>query len=403
MSPSWSRGCDCLSSVPSPALGGGNARAHTPRPRTTVHAHAPLCPHPNTPSSPTHATPIPPCPSPLQVNDKTGVFSGTVLLPDKRSLSLLLLEAGLATRFAPAADRSPNATELFEAEAAAKAAGIKIWENYSEEAEEQAAAAAAAAAAEEEEAVPDAQKQRVDLVLTEIADGARFYAHVAKDDTLARLQEKLAAACSGAPLAVTFEPKVGTICCARFSQDDAWYRAKVLKRDKSDFTVFFLDYGNSDVLPAARLRPLDPALAISVISAQAVECRLAYLVVEEPTPGTDGEEAAIALGTAAWGQPVVARVEDRQAGVLHVTLFDAAQSCINERLVSEGRARVAKHSIPKRAEPLVAGLRALEQKAKSSHVGLWRYGDVEEDDAHEFGYRKAAPAPAAKGGNPWKK
>jgi hypothetical protein len=57
---------------------------------------------------------------------------------------------------------------------------------------------------------------------------------------------------------------------------------------------------------------------------------LAYLVVEDPTPGSDGEEAAIALGTFAWGKPVVARVEDRQAGVLHVTLFDSTQvgACI---------------------------------------------------------------------------
>ena len=34
----------------------------------------------------------------------------------------------------------------------------------------------------------DSQKQRVDLMLTEIVDGARFYAHVASDDTLTRLQ-----------------------------------------------------------------------------------------------------------------------------------------------------------------------------------------------------------------------
>jgi endonuclease YncB( thermonuclease family) len=71
--------------------------------------------------------------------------------------------------------------------------------------------------------------------------------------------------------------------------------------------------------------------------------------------------------------------------------------------VSEGFARVSKQGVPKRAEPLVAGLRALEEQAKAAHVGLWRYGDVEEDEAHEFGYRPAAPAPAAKAANPWKK
>jgi len=157
---------------------------------------------------------------------------------------------------------------MFEAETAAKERGIKLWENYSEQAEAEAAAAAAAAAAAEMEAIPDSQKQRVDLMLTEIVDGARFYAHVASDDTLTRLQEKLAAICSGPPLATAFEPKVGAVLCARFTQDDCWYRAKVLKRDKGDYTVFFLDYGNTDVLAPSRLRPLDPSLATSVISPQ---------------------------------------------------------------------------------------------------------------------------------------
>ena len=67
---------------------------------------------------------------------------------------MLLLEAGLATRFGPAADRSPHSTAMFEAETAAKERGIKLWENYSEQAEAEAAAAAAAAAAAEMEAIP---------------------------------------------------------------------------------------------------------------------------------------------------------------------------------------------------------------------------------------------------------
>ena len=43
---------------------------------------------------------------------------------------------------------------MFEAETAAKERGIKLWENYSEQAEAEAAAAAAAAAAAEMEAIP---------------------------------------------------------------------------------------------------------------------------------------------------------------------------------------------------------------------------------------------------------
>lgn len=334
------------------------------------------------------------------VNDKTGVFNGTLTLPDKRNLSLVLLEAGLASRFGAAADRSVHAADLAKSEGVAKAAGLKVWEDYSEEAAAEEAAANAAAAASEMEPIPDAQKQRVELTLTEIADGAHFYAHVAGDDTVARLHAKLASACAGPPPAMAFEPKVGAVCAARFSQDNEWYRAKVTKRDKGSYTVFFLDYGNCDVVSAERVRPLDPTLAPSVLSAQAVECRLAHLIVDEPS-SEDGEEAALLLGDAAWGKTVVARVEDRASGVLLVTLFDAAQSCINEKLVAAGLARVEK-GVARRAEPLVAALREHEAAAKKGHVGMWRYGDIEEDDAHEFGFRRPAPAPAPKG-NPWKK
>ena len=149
-----------------------------------------------------------------------------------------------------------------------------------------------------------------------------------------------------------------------------------------------------------QVRPLDPTLAPSVLSAQAVECRLAHLIVDEPS-SEDGEEAALLLGDAAWGKTVVARVEDRASGVLLVTLFDAAQSCVNEKLVAAGLARVEK-GVARRAEPLVAALREHEAAAKKGHIGMWRYGDIEEDDAHEFGFRRPAPAPAPKG-NPWKK
>ena len=108
-----------------------------------------------------------------------GVFNGTLTLPDKRNLSLVLLEAGLASRFG--ADRSVHADLVL-----AKAAGLKVWADYSEEAAAEEVAANAANASEMEP-IPDAHKQRVELTLTEIADGAHFHAHVAGDDTVARL------------------------------------------------------------------------------------------------------------------------------------------------------------------------------------------------------------------------
>ena len=98
---------------------------------------------------------------------------GTLHLPDKRNLAVVLLEGGLARRVGAAADRSTHAFELAAAEESAQGASLKVWENYAAEKAAAEAAAAAAAAAEEEAPLDDADKQVTELNLTEIVDGTR--------------------------------------------------------------------------------------------------------------------------------------------------------------------------------------------------------------------------------------
>ena len=62
----------------------------------------------------------------------------------------------------------------------------------------------------------------------------------------------------------------------------------------------------------------------------------------------------------------------------------AAQLNINEHLVATGLARVQKNP-PRRAARVVEALREKELAAKAGRQGMWRYGDIEEDDAAEFG------------------
>lgn len=48
---------------------------------------------------------------------------------------------------------------------------------------------------------------------------------------------------------MAFEPKVGAVCAARFSQDNEWYRAKVTKRDKGRLPAPLL--GHTHIAAAA--------------------------------------------------------------------------------------------------------------------------------------------------------
>lgn len=269
---------------------------------------------------------------------------------------------------------SAHALELAAAEESAKKAGLKVWEHFSELQEAEARAAATASAAAEEEPVPDAQKQVLNLEVVEICDGAHFYCHASGNKEIASLQQQLAA--SGLKdhnLGHKFQPGAGGMCMAKFSEDNCWYRAKVLKRKDNKVEVFFVDYGNKDLTTDDQLRPLDPTLSTQAIPPQALECRLAHLVVSDASDDADGNDAAIAFSDAAWGKQLLARVEDRKAGVLHVTLFVDAQTNFNEDLVAAGLARVEK-TASKRALPLLQALQEKERIAKAGRAGMWKYG-----------------------------
>ena len=211
----------------------------------------------------------------------------------------------------------------------------------------------------------------------EICDGAHFYCHAAGNKEIASLQQQLAA--SGLKdhdlggMGGKFQPGAGGMCMAKFSEDNCWYRAKVLKRKDGKVEVFFVDYGNKDLTTDDKLRPLEPTLSTQVISPQALECRLAHLVVSDASDEADGYDAAVAFSDAACGKQLLARVEDRKAGVLHVTLFVDAQTNVNEELVAAGLARVEK-TASKRALPLLQALQEKERVAKTGRAGMWKYG-----------------------------
>lgn len=50
----------------------------------------------------------------------------------------------------------------------------------------------------------------------------------------------------------------GVFCCAQFTEDDCWYRARITKCDsKGDkVEVIYVDYGNHESLASSRLRML---------------------------------------------------------------------------------------------------------------------------------------------------
>ncbi|XP_077635699.1 tudor domain-containing protein 1 isoform X1 [Crocuta crocuta] len=55
---------------------------------------------------------------------------------------------------------------------------------------------------------------------------------------------------------LSYRPKIGDACCARYTNDDFWYRAIVLETSDADVKVLYVDYGNIETLPFSRVQPI---------------------------------------------------------------------------------------------------------------------------------------------------
>ncbi|KFO13959.1 Tudor domain-containing protein 1, partial [Balearica regulorum gibbericeps] len=91
---------------------------------------------------------------------------------------------------------------------------------------------------------------------------------------LAELQMSLNEHCDKFASSPAFRPAAGNVCCAQFTEDNLWYRAAAIAYVSEDtLLVGYIDYGNSEVLPLNRLRPMIPRLMD--LPAQAIRCTLA--------------------------------------------------------------------------------------------------------------------------------
>ena len=169
--------------------------------------------------------------------DKYGNFIGWLFAEDNTNLSVALVEAGYAAVFRGAYN-SPYFGSLTNAENKAKEKRLNRWKNY----------------VEEKVVVEDAEKNepheravnQTRIVVTEIGKDFHFYAqHVDDGPKLEQLTNLLRSDLAlRPPIPGAYTPAVGDICVAKFSLDDEWYRAKVLKIDGNKVHVLYIDYGN---------------------------------------------------------------------------------------------------------------------------------------------------------------
>ncbi|XP_071943600.1 staphylococcal nuclease domain-containing protein 1-like [Antedon mediterranea] len=302
--------------------------------------------------------------------DKAGNFIGWLFV-DGQNHSIKLVENGLS-KVHFTAERSNYYAQLQVVEEAAKKTKLKVWENFVEQ--------TTVTVVEETERKTNYKS----VIVTEYAKDLSFYAqHAETGPQLEKLMDQLRAEITNdPPLPGSYTPRQGDMCAAKYI-DGEWYRGKVESVLKEKASILFIDYGNKDQLPISDLIALPPGY--HTLPPQAHYYTLAMVTL--PKDEEASIEAIEALKSRILDQPFVANTEYRVTGQEFVTLLTSeARNDITKELVSEGLLIVEARR-EKRLQKLVEEYIKAQDAAKKSHLNLWRYGDITEDDAKEFGYQ----------------
>ncbi|KAH9127214.1 hypothetical protein AeMF1_002452 [Aphanomyces euteiches] len=270
-------------------------------------------------------------------------------------------------------DRTSTASDLIKAQDVAKAARKNVWKNVLPE--ETTVAAAAPVGKTADDVWPCVR-------LSEIVSATHFFVQNISDRVVATLEEQMRAFTQTVGLdGKTFELRKGGLCAALFDdgQGPLWNRARIETISPQSVRVRFIDYGNVEVLPASRLRPLDPTL--TSLPGQAKECVFGFL------KNMDGHEyapdAAHLLNDVAWGKTLTAIVHGRDDTNRYQVSLLLNDKSVSETLIEAGVARVDRKTF-KLAQPyqkkVIDGLLDAQDAAKKRRLCLWQYGDVESDD-----------------------
>ncbi|XP_071787183.1 ATP-dependent RNA helicase TDRD9-like [Asterias amurensis] len=223
-------------------------------------------------------------------------------------------------------------------------------------------------------ALPPPNRNWVDIMVTEVVDGNRFWAHYADPETFKLLSHIMREInCQSAfdmpKLAVALRP--GVYCLAPFTDQDErnYYRARIedVHPDKSLVQVFFLDYGNMEQVERQELRQMPRSLL--QIPFQSLECVLCEtkplyaLAHADSNPRQHLSTPKQRLNELASNRIMTAKVFSVVSGALRVDLYDCCQEPslhINQIMIHENKADKAE-------EPYVSKMNNLQRQEEVAY------------------------------------
>ncbi|KAM4034310.1 tudor domain-containing protein 1 [Anomaloglossus baeobatrachus] len=160
---------------------------------------------------------------------------------------------------------------------------------------------------------------RFEILVTVIHDPGMFFCQkVQNAKQLEEVMEKMRHCYSTSLPSPQFSPAPGEICAAQFSEDNAWYRASVVRYISTESVlVGYLDFGNTETLATSRLRCIAPELLS--VPFQAAQCCLAGV---KSVSGKWSSEATDSFRVLVVNKILSASIVANSEGVLTLELTD---------------------------------------------------------------------------------
>uniref|UniRef100_A0A8C7ZDE9 Staphylococcal nuclease and tudor domain containing 1 n=1 Tax=Oryzias sinensis TaxID=183150 RepID=A0A8C7ZDE9_9TELE len=150
--------------------------------------------------------------------------------------------------------------------------------------------------------------------------------------------------------------------------------------------VFYIDYGNREVVPSTRLAAMPPAFSTRTLPAQATEYTFAFIQV--PLDEDARADVVDCIVRDIQNTQCMMNIEYSGASCPHVSIqFGDTKEDVGLGLVKEGLVMVDVRK-EKHLQKIVTEYLNSQESAKSARLNIWRYGDFRADDADEFGYRR---------------
>ncbi|XP_068610958.1 tudor domain-containing protein 1 [Brachionichthys hirsutus] len=164
-----------------------------------------------------------------------------------------------------------------------------------------------------------------------------------------QLQLELREHCCQVKAHQNFRPAPDTVCCAQFSEDKQWYRAKVLAYSSEErVCVGYLDFGNSEEVDLSRLLPISASLLS--LPLQALPCSISGV---QPIGEHWSEDCVTALQRRLSNRILWVEIQGELEGKALVAMSDKAsdpQADIGELLSSAGFAAPIARSSKQQAD-----------------------------------------------------